>query len=68
MAILVLVFIVDFAWKNSEKKHQALYMATGLLMLAQLAPCVVAEPQSLFGGLYVGHYGGKLPARPLPLS
>lgn len=53
MAILVLVFIVDFAWKNSEKKHQALYMATGLLMLAQLAPCVVAEPQSLFGGLYV---------------
>ena len=24
MAILVLVFIVDFAWKNSEKKHQAL--------------------------------------------
>ena len=53
MAILVLVFIVDFAWKNSDKKHQMLYMVTGLLMLAQLAPCIVAGPETAFGGLYV---------------
>ena len=35
MAILVLVFIVDFAWKDSDMKHQMLYMVSGLLMLAQ---------------------------------
>lgn len=53
MAILVIVFIVDFAFKNSTQKHSALYMATGLLMLAQIAPCALAEPTSAFGGLYV---------------
>lgn len=53
MAILVIVFIVDFAFKNSTQKHSALYMATGLLMLAQIAPCAIAEPTSAFGGLYV---------------
>lgn len=53
MAILVIVFIVDFAFKNSTQKHSALYMATGLLLLAQIAPCAIAEPTSAFGGLYV---------------
>ncbi|MBO5186723.1 MAG: NADH-quinone oxidoreductase subunit N [Prevotella sp.] len=53
MAILVLVFIVDFAFKNSDKKHSALYMVTGLLMLAQIAPCAIAESTEAFGGLYV---------------
>lgn len=53
MAILVIVFIVDFAFKNSESKHSALYMVIGLLMLAQIAPCAIAEPTSAFGGLYV---------------
>lgn len=53
MAILVIVFIVDFAFKNSTQKHSALYMATGLLLLAQIAPCAIAGPTSAFGGLYV---------------
>lgn len=53
MAILVIVFVVDFVFKNSERKHSALYMVTGLLMLAQIAPCAIVEPTSAFGGLYV---------------
>lgn len=53
MAILVIVFVVDFVFKNSDRKHSMLYMATGLLMLAQIAPCAIAEPTSAFGGLYV---------------
>lgn len=53
MAILVIVFVVDFVFKNSDRKHSALYMVTGLLMLAQIAPCAIAEPTSAFGGLYV---------------
>lgn len=53
MAILVIVFVVDFAFKNSDKKHSALYVLTGLLMLLQVAPCALAEPTSAFGGLYV---------------
>lgn len=53
MAILVIVFVVDFVFKNCERKHSALYMVTGLLMLAQIAPCAIAEPTSAFGGLYV---------------
>ena len=53
MAILVIVFVVDFVFKNSDRKHSALYMVTGLLMLAQIAPCAIVEPTSAFGGLYV---------------
>lgn len=53
MAILVIVFLVDFAFKNSDRKHSVLYTITGLLMLAQIAPCALAEPTSAFGGLYV---------------
>ena len=53
MAILVIVFVVDFVFKNCERKHSALYMVTGLLMLAQIAPCAIVEPTSAFGGLYV---------------
>lgn len=53
MAILVIVFVVDFVFKNSDRKHSALYMVTGLLMLAQIAPCAIADPTSAFGGLYV---------------
>ena len=53
MAILVIVFIADFALHGSEKKQSLLYMTTGLLMLAQIAPCALAETTSAFGGLYV---------------
>lgn len=53
MAILVIVFLVDFAFKNSERKHSVLYAVTGLLMLAQIVPCALAEATSAFGGLYV---------------
>ncbi|GAY26992.1 NADH-quinone oxidoreductase subunit N [Prevotella sp. MGM1] len=53
MAILVIVFLTDFAFNNSAKKHNMLYAVTGLLMAAQIAACVVAEPAEAFGGLYV---------------
>lgn len=53
MAILLIVFLVDFAFKNSDRKHTMLYMVTGLLMLAQIVPCAVAVPTLAFGGLYV---------------
>ncbi|MDE6354195.1 MAG: NADH-quinone oxidoreductase subunit N, partial [Prevotella sp.] len=53
MAILVIVFIADFALHGNDKKHTVLYGLTGLLMLAQIAPCALAEPTSAFGGLYV---------------
>ena len=53
MAILVIVFLTDFAFNNSAKKHNMLYAVTGLLMAAQIAACAVAEPAEAFGGLYV---------------
>ena len=53
MAILVVVFLTDFAFNNSAKKHNMLYAVTGLLMAAQIAACAVAEPAEAFGGLYV---------------
>lgn len=53
MAILIVVFIADFALKNNAKKHEILYGLTGLLLLGQIAPCALAEPASAFGGLYV---------------
>lgn len=53
MAVLVIVFIADFALKHSAKKHETLYMLTALLMLAQIAPCAMAQPESAFAGLYI---------------
>ncbi len=53
MAILIVVFIADFALKNNGKKHEILYGLTGLLLLGQIAPCALAEPASAFVGLYV---------------
>lgn len=52
MAILIVVFIADFALKNNGKKHEVLYGLTGLLLFAQLVPCALAEPAAAFGGLY----------------
>ena len=52
MAILIVVFIADFALKNNGKKHEVLYGLTGLLLFAQLVPCALAEPATAFGGLY----------------
>lgn len=52
MAILIVVFIADFALKNNGKKHEVLYGLTGLLLFAQLMPCALAEPAAAFGGLY----------------
>lgn len=52
MAILIVVFIADFALKNNGKKHEVLYGLTGLLLFAQLVPCSLAEPAVAFGGLY----------------
>lgn len=53
MAILVIVFIADFAMKNSPRKNCVLYTLTGSLMLLQLIPCAMVCPVSAFGGLYI---------------
>ena len=49
MAILIVVFIADFALKNNGKKHEVLYGFTGLLLFAQLVPCALAEPAAAAG-------------------
>lgn len=52
MAILIVVFIADFALKNSAKKHEILYGLTGILLLGQIIPCAFAAPATAFGELY----------------
>ena len=53
VAILIILFFADFALSKSEKKHSVLRCLTHTLLLLQLVPCVLAEPTSVFGGLYV---------------
>lgn len=53
VAILIILFFADFALSKSEKKHPVLRCLTHTLLLLQLVPCVLAEPTSVFGGLYV---------------
>ena len=53
MLALVLVFCADFALHKSERKTFVLSVLTGALLLCQLVPCLLAEPASAFGGLYV---------------
>ncbi len=53
MLALVIVFFADFALHKSERKQFVLSVLTGALLLCQLVPCMVAEPATAFGGLYV---------------
>ena len=53
MLALVIVFCADFALHKSERKQFVLGVLTGALLLCQLVPCLLAEPASAFGGLYV---------------
>ena len=54
MAILVVVFIVDFIFRsNDSRKHSALYLTTAVLLLGQCAVCAVAAPADAFAGMYV---------------
>ena len=54
MAILVVVFIVDFIFHSKDdRKHSALYLTTSVLLLAQCAVCAVAAPAEAFAGMYV---------------
>ncbi|MBR5919484.1 MAG: NADH-quinone oxidoreductase subunit N, partial [Prevotella sp.] len=53
VAILIILFFADFALSKSEKKHPVMRCLTHTLLLLQLVPCVLAEPTSVFGGLYV---------------
>lgn len=54
MAILVVVFIVDFIFHSKDdRKHSALYLTTAVLLLGQCAVCAVAEPAEAFAGMYV---------------
>ena len=40
MAVLVVVFLLDFILKNNNKKHSVLYVSTALLLVAQCVACV----------------------------
>ena len=54
MAILVVVFIVDFIFHSKDdRKHSALYLTTAVLLLGRCAVCAVAEPAEAFAGMYV---------------
>lgn len=51
IAVLVIVFLADLILKG-EKKHSVLSLLTGALFICQTALCFVAEPASVFGGMY----------------
>ena len=51
MAALVIVFLADLILKG-EKKHTALSLLTGVLLVAQIALCFTARPATAFAGLY----------------
>ncbi len=53
MAVLVIVFIADFALHGNGKKNTVLYTITGTHMFAQAVPCLLADATTAFGGLYV---------------
>ena len=54
MAILVVVFIVDFIFSSKDsRKHSALYLTTAVLLLGQCAVCAFAGPSDAFDGMYV---------------
>ena len=44
MAVLVVVFLLDFILKNNNKKHSVLYVSTALLLVAQCVACAMAHP------------------------
>lgn len=50
---LIIVFCADFALHRSERKGFVLSVLTGTLLLCQLVSCLLAEPATAFGGLYV---------------
>ena len=51
MAALVIVFLADLILKG-EKKHTALSLLTGVLLVAQIALCFTAKHATAFAGLY----------------
>lgn len=52
VAILIILFIADFALSNNEKKLPILrYMGISLMVL-QLIPCMMTGPSTAFDGLY----------------
>ena len=51
MAALVIVFLADLILKG-EKKHTALSLLAGVLLVAQIALCFTARPATAFAGLY----------------
>jgi len=52
VAILLIVFIFDFAMCKKKDKGNTLGVLTMVLMTAQLAVCFFAEPDTAFGGMY----------------
>ena len=49
---LIVVFFGDFCLHKSEKKNAVLSKLTGVLLLAQIFVCLLAEEEYAFGGLY----------------
>ena len=53
VAILVILFLADFALDKSERKHPILRCMTHTLLLLQLGSCLLTAPAEAFGGMYV---------------
>ena len=53
VAILIIIFLADFALSKSDRKHPILRCLTHTLLLLQLVPCLLADPAEAFGGQYV---------------
>ncbi len=52
VGILIIVFLADLIMKG-EKKHTALSLLMGVLMIGQTIVCCLAEPAAAFGDMYV---------------
>ncbi len=50
---LIIVFFADFALHKSPLKGFVLSVLTGALLICQLVPCLISQPTTAFGGLYV---------------
>lgn len=51
MGVLIVVFLADM-FVGKDSKHKVLSTLTGILMLAQVCVCIVAQPESAFAGMY----------------
>ncbi|MBQ6063259.1 MAG: NADH-quinone oxidoreductase subunit N, partial [Prevotella sp.] len=52
VAILIILFIADFALSKSEKRHSILRTMTLVLVGLQMIPCITTGASTAFAGMY----------------